>query len=63
VIRANAFVPKGRDLVHAWVKILEMPFGLRNREALAYLVHEYTTILECDMYCLTKSDLPCVQKL
>jgi hypothetical protein len=34
-----------------------MPFGLRNRDVLAYLVHEYVTFLECDMSSFTRSDI------
>jgi hypothetical protein len=33
--------------MHVWVKVVDLPMELRNREAIAYLVHEYATLLEC----------------
>jgi len=32
--------------------------GLRNREAITYLVHEFATLLECDMSYLNRADIP-----
>jgi hypothetical protein len=37
--------------------------GLRNGEAIAYLVHEFITLLECDISSLNRSDIPWCQVL
>jgi hypothetical protein len=49
VFRAESAFPQGLDLMQVWVKITDLPFGLRNREAIVYLVHEFATLLKCDM--------------
>jgi hypothetical protein len=43
--------------MHVWVKIIDMPFGLRNRDVVSYLVHEYVILVECDMSSLIRSDI------
>jgi hypothetical protein len=52
VFRADATFPQGVAPLHVWVKV-----RLRNKDALAYLVHEYATLLESDMSSLTRSDI------
>jgi hypothetical protein len=57
VFKVDSTFPQGLDPMQVWVKITDLPVGLRNREANAYLVHEFTTLLECDMSSLTRSDI------
>jgi hypothetical protein len=63
IFRANFIFPKGLDPMQVWVKIMDLPVGLRNGEAIAYLVHEFTTLLECDMSSLNRFDIPWCQVL
>jgi hypothetical protein len=58
VFRADEAFPQCVAPLHVWVKVTDMPFGLRNKDALVYLVHEYATLLESDMSSLTGSDIP-----
>jgi hypothetical protein len=44
--------------MQVWVKITDLPVGLRNREAIAYLVLEFATLLECDISSLNRADIP-----
>lgn len=34
-----------------------MPFGLKNKEALAYLVHKFATLIECNISTFYRTDL------
>jgi hypothetical protein len=44
----------GQLLVRAWVRILNLLVGLRSREAIAYLVNNFSTLVDC----FTSSNYP-----
>jgi hypothetical protein len=45
VFKADVAFPQGMDPAHVWVKIVDLPVGFCDREVIAYLVHEYATLL------------------
>lgn len=50
-------IQEGQDPARIWVKVSNMSHGLKNREALAYLVHEFVTLLEYDIPTFYGTDL------
>jgi uncharacterized membrane protein YgcG len=58
VFRADSAFLQGLDLMQVWVKITDLSVGLRNRKVIAYLVHEFATLLECDMVSHYRSNIP-----
>lgn len=48
---------RGQASVRAWVKVYNLPLGLCSKEALAYLVFDFVTLVDCDIPSFLRGDI------